>query len=94
MKELEILKDPNPKLRVEAEAVNSFNGAIQELIDNMIYTMRKSDGIGMAAPQVNESKKIIIAEYETPEKTKDNFPLFVIVNPKIVECSKSSHQEW
>ena len=88
MKELEILKDPNPKLRVEAEAVNSFNGAIQELIDNMIYTMRKSDGIGMAAPQVNESKKIIIAEYETPEKTKDNFPLFVIVNPKIVECSK------
>lgn len=95
MKKLEILKDPNPRLRIEAADVSSFDGETQELIDDMIYTMRSADGIGLAAPQVGEGKKIIVAEYETPisdepsrEKPEDNFPLCVIVNPKVEDLSE------
>ena len=82
MKKREILKDPNPILRAEASDVLSFDGEIQELIDDMIYTMRNADGIGLA-PQIGVGKKIIVAEYETPEKSEEDFPLAVIINPKI-----------
>ncbi len=83
MKKREILKDPNPILRAEAEEVAVFDGEIQELIDDMVYTMRNADGIGLAAPQVGVSKKIIVAEYETPEKSEEDFPLSVVINPKV-----------
>ena len=92
MKKREILKDPNPVLRAEAENVLSFDGEIQELIDDMIYTMRNADGIGLAAPQVGVGKKIIVAEYETPEKSEDDFPLAVVVNPKIEEISDDDQE--
>ncbi|MFA5157846.1 MAG: peptide deformylase [Patescibacteria group bacterium] len=88
MKKLDILKDPNPILRAQAEDVSSFDGQIQELIDDMIFTMRNSDGIGLAAPQVGQSKKIIVAEYETPEKEETEFPLCVVINPRIEDLSK------
>ena len=83
MKKLEILTDPNPILREEANTVSSFDGQLQELIDDMIYTMRSADGIGLAAPQIGESKKVLVAEYESPEKSEHDFPLCVIINPKI-----------
>jgi methionyl-tRNA formyltransferase len=88
MKKREIVKDPNPILRAEAEQVSSFDGAIQELIDDMILTMRESDGIGLAAPQVGESKKILVAEYETKDESEDSFPLCVLINPEIISESK------
>jgi len=88
MKKREILTDPNPILRAEAQSVSSFDGATQELIDDMILTMREADGIGLAAPQVGESKKILVAEYETEEKNEDSFPLCVLVNPEIVSQSE------
>ena len=88
MKKLDILKDPNPILREETLEVVSFDGQTQELIDNMIYTMRVSDGIGLAAPQVGERKKIIVAEYETPEKSEEDFKLSVIINPKVEYTSE------
>ncbi|MCX6810994.1 MAG: methionyl-tRNA formyltransferase [Candidatus Berkelbacteria bacterium] len=92
MKKREILKDPNPVLRAETEDVLSFDGEIQELIDDMIYTMRNADGIGLAAPQVGVGKKIIVAEYETPEKSEDDFPLAVVVNPKIEAISEDDQE--
>lgn len=87
MKKKEILTDPNPILRAETENVSSFDGEIQSLIDDMIYTMRQSEGIGLAAPQVGALKKIFVAEYETPEKGEDEFPLTVLINPEIKTLS-------
>ncbi len=88
MKKLEILTDPNPILREVAKDVTSFDGEFQELIDNMIYTMRNSDGIGLAAPQVGELKNIIVAEFEVDDDSSDKFPLSVVVNPKIENISE------
>lgn len=87
MKKREILTDPNPTLRAETENVSSFDGEVQSLIDDMIYTMRQSEGIGLAAPQVGAPKKIFVVEYETPEKGEDEFPLTVLINPEIKTAS-------
>jgi len=88
MKTLEVLLDPNPILREKAQRVNSFDGAKQELIDDMIYTMRQFDGIGLAAPQVGVLEQIIVAEFESKEEEENVFPLTVVVNPKIKTFSK------
>lgn len=87
MKKLEILIDPNPLLRQKAQRVDSFAGAMQELIDDMIYTMRQADGVGLAAPQAGVLKQIIVGEFESREEKENAFPLTVIVNPKIVNLS-------
>ncbi|MCX6812683.1 MAG: methionyl-tRNA formyltransferase [Candidatus Berkelbacteria bacterium] len=86
MKKLEILTDPNPILREEARAVDIFDGQFQALVDDMVFTMRSSNGIGLAASQVGAIKQIIVAEYEE-EEDNDSFPLKVIVNPKIEKVS-------
>ena len=62
MKKRKILTDPNPILRQETQNVEIFDGQLQELVDDMIYTMRNADGIGLAAPQIGESKKILVVE--------------------------------
>jgi len=70
---------------------------LQTLIDDMVETMRTNNGIGLAAPQIGESKQIITCELETEEdqsKKKEviyePFPLTVICNP-IIE--HSSHEK-
>ncbi|PIP50714.1 hypothetical protein CO019_00485 [Candidatus Berkelbacteria bacterium CG_4_9_14_0_2_um_filter_42_30] len=88
MKKLEILTDPNPILREKAQPVDFFDGTTQELIDDMIYTMRQADGVGLAAPQVGELKQIIVGEFESKDEPDNAFPLTVIVNPRIKDLSE------
>jgi len=81
---LEILTDPNPILRKPTEEVARFDMELQTLIDDMVETMRANDGIGLAAPQVGVSKKIVVCEFEPTSKNDyPGFPLTVICNPKI-----------
>jgi len=88
MKKLKILTDPNPILRERAVPVDSFDGETQELIDNMIYTMRQNEGVGLAAPQVGALKQIIVGEFESDDEVEDNFSLTVVINPKIKHLSE------
>jgi methionyl-tRNA formyltransferase len=86
---LEIFTDPNPILRKTTESVVRFDMELQTLIDDMIETMRANDGIGLAAPQVGVSKKIITCEFESSSKNDyPGFPLTVICNPEIKTKSK------
>lgn len=88
MKKRKILTDPNPILRQETQEVQIFDGELQELIDDMIFTMRDADGIGLAAPQIGELRKILVVEYENQNDKENSFPLSVLINPKIDEISK------
>ncbi len=88
--ELHIFKDKDPILREATDKVDNFDMELQDFIDNMIETMRTNKGIGLAAPQVGRSKKILVCEFEgTKEDKKDGFPLTVICNPEIIEKSKT-----
>lgn len=85
----EIKKTDDPILRQPTDEVTDFNLDLQKTIDDMIETMRSENGIGLAAPQIGVSQKILVCEYAGHEEAKlAGFPLTVICNPKIVKSSK------
>jgi peptide deformylase len=63
---------PDPVLRRKARPVSAFDGNLQTLIADMIETMRGAPGVGLAAPQVGVSERLIVVEYaEPPEDPPD-----------------------
>jgi peptide deformylase len=70
----------NPVLRQKAKRVSSIDGAIAQLIDDMVETMREVSGVGLAAPQVGVPLRIAVIELPDEE-------IIVLVNPKIVKRS-------
>ena len=84
----EIIALPNPVLRRRARPVTEFGPALQSLIDDMIETMRQAPGVGLAAPQVGVSERVIVVEYAVDDEQEDSpKKLYVVVNPEIKETS-------
>ncbi len=86
---------PDPVLRRKARPVSSFDKNLQTLIDDMIETMRAAPGVGLAAPQVGISERLIVIEYAEPpaedEEQKEVKPkLYVMANPEIVKTSNET----
>jgi peptide deformylase len=71
-----ILTDPNPVLRQKSLEVKNVNAGVLRVLENMRDTMYAADGIGLAAPQIGISKRIIVVD---PGK---NF--MEIINPEII----------
>lgn len=78
---LEIRKYPDEILKKKASEITDIDSNVQKLIDDMIETMYKSNGIGLAAPQVGVSKRLIIVDISPRE---ENNSLIVMINPQIV----------
>lgn len=79
---LTILTNPNPTLRKISQPVETaeiLRPDFQKLIDEMIETMVKADGVGLAAPQVGVNQRLIIVQ------TKNGPEAFI--NPKIFSVS-------
>src|SRR3970282_499903 len=58
----QIVTAPNPVLREKAKRVKSITPELQRLIDDMVETMRLAPGVGLAAPQVGVSQRVIGVE--------------------------------
>ena len=85
---------PDPVLRRKARTVTKFDKNLQTLIDDMLETMRDAPGVGLAAPQVGVSERVIVIEYAEPEEVEEGEEpievepkLYVMVNPEIVKNS-------
>jgi peptide deformylase len=79
---------PDPILRRKARSVNRFDSDLQSLIDDMIETLREAPGVGLAAPQVGISDRVIVVEYPEDDEQEDApRKLFVVINPEIKEIS-------
>jgi len=77
---LEIKKYPNPVLRKKCQEVTEITDEIRNLSQDMKETVEQKDGLGLAAPQIGELKRIIIIQTANgPE---------VFINPKITGKSK------
>lgn len=91
---LDIITVPNPILRRKARKVTEFGNDFQMLVTNMIETMRDAPGVGLAAPQVAISQRLVVIEYaededdENEEAPAAEKKLYVLVNPEIVEKSE------
>ncbi len=75
---LTVLRFPDPRLRTKAQPVTEINAATATIIDDMLATMYKEKGIGLAATQVNIHLRIVVMD--TSES--GNHPL-VLINPEI-----------
>jgi len=84
----EVIKLPHPTLRRKAHKVVEFNADLQQLIEDMIETMRDEPGVGLAAPQVNISQRLIVLEYPEDDSIPNVKPkLYVLANPELVQVS-------
>lgn len=78
----DIIKLPHPTLKRQAHQVKNFGKDLQHLIDDMVETMRVEPGVGLAAPQVNQSLRLIVVEYPEDDSIEGPEPkLFVLANP-------------
>lgn len=79
---------PEEVLRRKAHKVTSFDSSFQKLVDDMVETMREAPGVGLAAPQVGESLRLIVVEYGNEEDDDAPKRLYVLANPEIVQHSE------
>ncbi len=84
----EIITVPHPALRRKARPVTRFDESLQNLIDDMVETMRDAPGVGLAAPQVNVPLRAIVVEYSEDEDAPPK--LYTLVNPEITRHSRET----
>jgi peptide deformylase len=78
----------DPVLRDKARKVTRFHDNLRALIDDMTETMRASNGVGLAAPQVGVLQRIIVVETPENEDEPGSGRLYAVVNPQISRASK------
>jgi peptide deformylase len=84
----EIVKTPDPVLRRKAHKITTIDKSLQTLIDDMIETMRDAPGVGLAAPQIGISERLIVIEYGDDEDENVPKKLFAVINPEIILASE------
>jgi peptide deformylase len=83
MARLSILRYPDPRLHTVARPVAVVDARIQQLVDDMIETMYASDGVGLAATQVDVHERVIVMD--TSEQ--HDHPV-VLINPELIARSE------
>lgn len=87
---LTVLKFPDKRLREKSKLIKTVNASIQDLAKGMFETMYAEDGIGLAAPQVGETIRLIVIDVakkdpEDPDNLEKRTPdPLTLVNPEIV----------
>lgn len=84
----EIRKKGDDILSKKSREIEVIDDRIKELAEDMLETMYKNDGIGLAACQVGMLKRIIVYDYLYVEEDGKKSPV-VMINPKIKSRSKS-----
>lgn len=86
MARLEILTFPDPRLARKSTPVETVDDTIRQLIDDMFETMYAAEGVGLAAPQVGVTKRLIVVDcaqkHDEAGKLIESQPI-AVVNPLI-----------
>lgn len=77
----------NPVLRKVAEEIDENYKDLDKLISNMFETMYKAEGVGLAAPQINKSIRLMVIDATPFEEDEPDLKDFkkVFINPEILE---------
>lgn len=87
MATLRVIKYGNPVLRMKAASITTIDDSIRQLADEMIKIMKEQEGIGLAAPQVAESRSLFVIDLSLIEN--EGVPMAVI-NPEIISATGKS----
>lgn len=77
-----IITTENPILRQKAKKLHRFDPSLQKLVDDMFETMHAAEGVGLAAPQIAQSIRLLVAEYEDD---KGHYKV-ALLNPEIIKA--------
>ena len=75
-----ILKENEPTLRKPSRLVENFDKRLHILLDDMVETLRKAEGAGLAAPQVGVLRRVCIVD------VGDDEGLVELVNPELISA--------
>lgn len=87
---LQIRHYPDPVLSIKGEPVTTFDAELRQLAEDMAETMYAAPGIGLAAPQVGVSKRLVVIDCAARDEEPQ---LMVLVNPEIVAAEGESCEE-
>ncbi len=80
-----IVEEGDPILRKRCKEVAELTPRLKELLDDMVETMRASDGVGLAAPQVGVLRRLAVVELDDK--------LYELINPEIVEAQGDCYDD-
>ena len=86
----DIIKFPDPVLEKVAEPVTLFDDTLKKLVDDMFESMYAAEGIGLAAPQINISRRITIIDLSFQKRPEEKI---VLINPEVVAVEGRQHEE-
>lgn len=87
---LKLCTYPDKILSQKCEKVSEVNDDVRKLLDDMLETMYADKGVGLAAPQIGLSKRIIVIDDKISEDgTPGPHPLYM-VNPEIIKKSEET----
>lgn len=84
---LDIVTEPNEQLRQVCDPVTVFDDALTTTIANMRETMHAKRGMGLAAPQVGLTQRLVVIEYVPKGRNDDEIPFIALVNPRVTWTS-------
>lgn len=88
---LTIRKYPDDVLKRKAAPVEAVDDELRRLADDMVETMYAAPGVGLAAPQVGVSKRLVVLDLSTQEGEEGS--LIVLFNPEITHAEGSAEME-
>jgi peptide deformylase len=83
---LKIHKYPDPALKQAAKPVETIDGEVSAFLESMTQTMYAAPGVGLAATQVGDSRRLIVLDTDHQNPGKN---LLKLINPRIVEAEGS-----
>jgi len=89
---LDIIVAPDPRLKITAKAVKAVDDDVRALMDDMLESMHVANGIGLAAPQVGNSRRVIVVDISRAEEEPDPIRM---ANPELLWVSdeEGNHEE-
>ncbi len=89
---LKVLEYPHPVLKEKSTLVKTVDQDLKDFIKNMLETMYKTKGIGLAAPQVGVLKRVIVVDLSLRKEDEEGISLpkepMALINPEIIEKSQ------
>ncbi len=82
---LDLTYDPNPILREKARRIRSFDANLRKLAADMFETMHVNKGVGLAAPQIGHSIRLLVVEIEADKREGERAVKVALCNPEIVK---------
>lgn len=89
---LPIIVAPDPRLKIKAKPIDTVDDDVRQFMDDMLESMYAANGIGLAAPQVGDDRRIIVVDIARPETEPQPIAM---ANPQIIEVADEDriHEE-